>query len=56
MVRPNYGADVQYGHDDDGDPIDDDQVNYIERVVGKLLYYARTCRLSCRVFGCPEGA
>ena len=41
MVRPNYGAAIQYAHNDDGDPVDDTQVNYIERVVGKLLYYAR---------------
>ena len=31
---------MQYAHDDNSNPLPESQIKYIERVVGKLLYYA----------------
>ena len=39
--RPNYGQKVQYAKADDTNDLEASQVNYIQKVVGKLLYYAR---------------
>ena len=41
VARPDYGATVQYAHDDEGEPISESRIRRIERIVGKFLYYAR---------------
>ena len=41
VVRPDYGAKVQYVKDDTTRPLDKKKINYLQRVVGKFLYYAR---------------
>ena len=39
--RPNYGARIQYATDDETDTLDESKIKYLQRVVGKFLYYAR---------------
>ena len=39
--RQNFGAAIQYAHNDDGEPLPKTCIQYIQRVVGKFLYYAR---------------
>lgn len=41
VVRPDYGAKIQYAHNDDGAPVDNDQISRIQRTLGTFLYYAR---------------
>ena len=38
---PNYGAKIQYATNDNGEPLDEKTIQYLQRVVGKLLYCAR---------------
>ena len=38
---PTYGARIQYARVDDTRPLTADQINYIQKVLGKLLRYAR---------------
>ena len=39
--RPNYGARIQYATDDETDKLDESKIKYLQRMVGKFLYYAR---------------
>ena len=41
VVRPDYGAKIQYVKDDTTKPLNKTKINYLQRVVGKFLYYAR---------------
>jgi len=41
VVRSDFGAKVQYVKDDATRPLDKQKINYLQRVVGKFLYYAR---------------
>jgi len=41
IIRPNYGAKVQYVKDDTTRPLDKTKINYLQRIVGKFFYYAR---------------
>ena len=41
VVRPEYGARIQYATDDDTPKLDDSKIKFLQRVVGKFLYYAR---------------
>ena len=41
IVRPDYGVKVQYVKDNNTQPLGNTEINYIQRVVGKFLYYAR---------------
>ena len=41
IVRPDYGAKVQYVKDDHTKPLEKTDITYLQRVVGKFLYYAR---------------
>ena len=38
---PNYGTKIQYATNDNGEPLDDKTIQYIQCVVGKFLYYTR---------------
>lgn len=38
---PKYGARIQYAKVDKTAPLGADKINFIQRAVGKLLYYAR---------------
>jgi hypothetical protein len=40
-IPPNYGARVQFAKVDTTQPLGKKEITYIQRVVGKLLYYAR---------------
>jgi hypothetical protein len=41
LDRPEYGAKIQYAKVDDSTALDQAQIKYLQRVVGKFLYYAR---------------
>ena len=41
MPRPQYGAKVQYVEVDDTEALPDSKIKYLQRVLGKFLYYAR---------------
>ena len=41
MTRPDYGAKVQYVYDDNGEPLAENKIRHIQRVIGKFLYYGR---------------
>ena len=40
-IPPSYGAKVQYAKTDESSPLTAERITYIQRAVGKLLYYAR---------------
>jgi len=40
-TAPQFGSRVQYAKIDETAPLADEQINFIQHVVGKLLYYAR---------------
>ncbi len=41
MERPTYGPESQYAKDDSSPLLSGKRINYLQRVVGKFLYYAR---------------
>ena len=41
LDRPKYGAKVQYAKVDESTELEEPQIKYLQRVVGKFLYYAR---------------
>ena len=48
MARPDYGATVQYAHNNKGEPVNKPRIRRIERIVGKFLYYARAIDTTMR--------
>ena len=41
MERPTYGPESQYVKDDNSPLLSGKRINYLQRVIGKFLYYAR---------------
>lgn len=41
IVRPEYGAKIQYVKEDASTPINNKRIKRIQRIIGKFLYYAR---------------
>ena len=45
-VTKQFGNVIQYAHDNDSDPVNETQIKYIKRVVGKLFYFARAINIT----------
>ena len=41
IIRPDYGAKIQYVKEDSSEKINEQRIKRIQRIIGKFLYYAR---------------